>query len=192
METIVGISGKDFVVLAGTTAISRSIVMMKNDFDRIFQLDDHKLLAFTGEPGDTVQFCEFIHKNMQLYYYQNGIRLGPEGAANYTRNTLAEGLRSSPYQANLLLAAFDEHEGSSLYFIDYLASKHKVKHASHGYGSFFLSGIIDRHYTENITLDDAIDLVRLGLEELKTRFFVSTPNFTVKAITKDGVQVIKL
>ena len=41
-----------------------------------------------------MQFAEYIEKNVKLYGLRNGIELNPEAAANYTRNELAQSLRS--------------------------------------------------------------------------------------------------
>lgn len=51
-------------------------------------------MSVTGEPGDTVQFAEYIAKNIQLYKMRNGYELSPKAAASYTRRNLAEYLRS--------------------------------------------------------------------------------------------------
>ena len=41
----------------------------------------------------------------------------------------------NPYQTNLLLAGWDETEGPSLYWLDYLATMHKMNIAGTGYGA---------------------------------------------------------
>lgn len=40
----------------------------------------------------------------------------------------------SPYQCNLLVAGYDEGPGPSLYWVDYLATLHKVNTGGTGYG----------------------------------------------------------
>ncbi len=39
-----------------------------------------------------------------------------------------------PYQVNILFAGFDEKAGPSLYWMDYLATMHKMNIAGNGYG----------------------------------------------------------
>lgn len=60
-------------------------------------------MAVTGDSGDTVQFAEFIAKNIQLYKMRNGYELSPRAAAYYTRKQLAEYLRSRVSLLTLLL-----------------------------------------------------------------------------------------
>jgi 20S proteasome alpha/beta subunit len=46
-----------------------------------------------GEPGDRVQFSEYIIANLRLYTLRNEIDLSTKGAANFTRAELAKALR---------------------------------------------------------------------------------------------------
>lgn len=45
------------------------------DEDKMYKLGDRLLMLVSGEPGDTIQFAEFIAKNIQLYKMRNGILL---------------------------------------------------------------------------------------------------------------------
>ena len=42
------------------------------DYDKMFKLSDQLVMLVTGESGDTVQFAEYIEKNIQLYKMRNG------------------------------------------------------------------------------------------------------------------------
>ena len=46
------------------------------------------------------------------------------------------GASQKPYQTNLLLAGYDQGQGPSLYWMDYLATMHKMNIAGTGYGAF--------------------------------------------------------
>ncbi|XP_013405017.1 proteasome subunit beta type-2 [Lingula anatina] len=189
MECLIGIQGKDFVVVAADMKSARSILTMKHDQDKMFQLSSKLMMLVCGESGDTVQFAEYIAKNIQLYKMRNGYELSPHAAANFTRRNLAEYLRSqTPYMVNLLLAGFDEESGPALYYMDYLASMNKVPFALHGYGSFFALSIMDRYYKEDLTQEDAVKLVQRCVNEINKRFLVNLPAFKVRVINKDGIQ----
>ena len=43
-----------------------------SDQDKMFKLSSKLLMLVTGEAGDTVQFAEYIEKNIQLYKMRNG------------------------------------------------------------------------------------------------------------------------
>uniref|UniRef100_A0A803SUU2 Proteasome subunit beta n=1 Tax=Anolis carolinensis TaxID=28377 RepID=A0A803SUU2_ANOCA len=167
MEYLLGIQGPDFVLVAADTVAASSIVHMKRDHDKMFKMSEKILLLCVGEAGDTVQFAEYIQKNVQLYKMRNGYELSPTAAANFTRRNLADYLRSrTPYHVNLLLAGYDEHDGPTLYYMDYLASLAKAPFAAHGYGAFLTLSILDRYYKPGITREEAIEVLKKCLEEV--------------------------
>lgn len=53
-------------------------------------------------------------------------------------------------------------------------------------------GLLDRYYEKDLSVDAAKELLKKCLRELKVRFIVNFPKFTVKLIDKDGVRVIDL
>lgn len=82
---------------------------------------------------------------------------------------LADALRKAPYQVNVLIAGVDKAPAATggaggagagasggaaakpkavpgLYFMDYMASLHKMNYAAHGYAGFFLYALLDRHW----------------------------------------------
>lgn len=93
MEYLMGIKGKDFIMLCGDTTAVQQIITIKHDEDKLRPVDSHKIMALAGEPGDRVQFSEFIIANARLYALRNGQRLSTSAVANYTRSELATALR---------------------------------------------------------------------------------------------------
>lgn len=63
-------------------------------------------MAVSGESGDTVQFAEYIAKNIQLYKMRNGYELSPKEAASFTRRNLADALRSRVISIFLITLLF--------------------------------------------------------------------------------------
>lgn len=94
MECLFGITGNGFTLLAADTISARSIVVMKGTENKSRELNAHTVLLYTGEPGDTVNFAEYIQRNIKLYGIRNGIELSPKATATFTRRQLADSLRS--------------------------------------------------------------------------------------------------
>ena len=44
-----------------------------SDQDKMLTVSDSILMAVCGEAGDTIQFPEYISKNIQLYKIKNGM-----------------------------------------------------------------------------------------------------------------------
>mmetsp|Transcript_15200 Transcript_15200/g.22868 ORF Transcript_15200/g.22868 Transcript_15200/m.22868 type:complete len:193 (-) Transcript_15200:120-698(-) len=192
MDSCFGLVGDGFAILAADASAGRSILVFKHDVDKIMELDSHKLLVGSGTPADTVNFNEFIQKNMKLYELNNDLQLTTHAAANFTRGELAKALRKGPYQTNLLLAGHDSQNGVSLYFIDYLASLAKVNFGAQGYASNFVLSVFDREWREGMTLEEGLEVIKKCIHELHTRFLISQPVFVVKVVDSEGTRTVQL
>lgn len=53
MDIVLGIKVQDCVLVATSKAFARGISILKADDDKTIALNDHNLMAFTGESGDT-------------------------------------------------------------------------------------------------------------------------------------------
>ncbi|KAJ3329893.1 Proteasome subunit beta type-4 [Blyttiomyces sp. JEL0837] len=194
MEILLGITGKDFVLTAADSTSARSIVIQKQGEDKSRILNDHNLMVFSGEAGDTVQFAEYIQRNIQLYKIRNGVPLSTKAVASFTRKELATSLRSrNPYTVNLLIGGVDPKTGHpELYWLDYLSSSVKLNFTAHGYASYFCMSTMDRYWKPDLSVEEAVALLKKCLAELKVRFIGNLPNFIVKVVDKNGVREITI
>ncbi|KAF2749435.1 N-terminal nucleophile aminohydrolase [Sporormia fimetaria CBS 119925] len=190
MEVLLGITGKDFTIIAASKAAMRGATILKASDDKTRELNSHTLMAFSGEAGDTVQFAEFIQANVQLYSMRNGMELSPAATANFVRGQLAGALRSRrPYTVNLILGGYDGIEDRpTLYWIDYLAALAPVPYAAHGYAQYYCLSLLDKHHHPDIDFDRGMEILRMCSEELKRRLPIDFKGLIVKVITKDGIR----
>jgi 20S proteasome subunit beta 4 len=192
MDCLFGLVGDGFALVVADSSAVQSIIRQKTDEDKVMILDSHKLLGQSGATGDRVQFAEYIQKNMSLYRYRNSLSLSTKAAANFTRSELARALRSSgAYQTNVLIAGYDEGEGPSLYYLDYISTLHKVDKVAMGYGGYFMLSIMDKHYKKDLSLPEALELVSLCIKEVQARLVVGPPNFVIKIVDKDGARLLE-
>lgn len=188
MECLIGIQFKDFVLLAADRINAHSIIVVKHDVNKIKQLSDYLVMGVTGEPGDSIQFAEYISKNIQLYKMRNGYELSPAAAATYVQRNLANYLRSrTPYMVNLLVAGYDTQTNEPyLNYLDYLSTSTRLPYGMHGYGAFFVMGLMDRIYKADCTLDEGIDMMRKCVDEIQKRLIINLPAFKLCVIDKNG------
>ncbi|KAL9655514.1 hypothetical protein ABK040_002181 [Willaertia magna] len=194
-DCVLGIKGKDFVLLAADGTAAFSIILMKDTEDKIKSVPNQNLLiAAQGEAGDRVQFVEFITKNLNLYRLRNDMNLSVKASAHFLRQELATALRKGPYQTNIMVGGVDDFENAKpeLYFIDYLSSIQEVKFGAHGYGSYFSLSILDKYYKDDMNVHEALDLLRRCISEIQKRLLLSTPTFIVKIVDKNGSREIDL
>lgn len=193
MECLIGIVGKDFVIMASDIVAAHSIVTMKNDEDKMIKMNEHLLMSMVGEHGDRIQFSEFIAKNIQLYRIQHGYNLSTRAAANFTRHNLAKALRSqNSYKVNSLIGGFDKQTGASLYYLDYLGTLVDIPYGAHGYGAYFVYSIFDRLYKPDMSQEEVIKILQICVNELKLRFILDLEGFRVKVIDSTGIKTLPI
>ncbi|RPB27407.1 N-terminal nucleophile aminohydrolase [Terfezia boudieri ATCC MYA-4762] len=176
---------------------------MKAEDDKTRILNDHCLMAYSGEAGDTgmltrsfgrgkVQFAEFIQANVQLYGMRSNCTqaLSPSSVSSFVRTELAKSLRSrKPYNLNLLIGGYDTvNDKPELYWLDFLAAKDKLPYAAHGYAQYYCLSILDKHHHPNIDLEQGLKILRMCIEELDRRMPMNFKGVNVKVITKTGIQ----
>ncbi|KAJ1762699.1 Proteasome subunit beta type-4 [Coemansia sp. RSA 1807] len=194
MDAQFALAGKDFVISVTDKKVARSIVTMKHNEDKTYELTPHTIISVSGEAGDTANFSEYIQGNIRLYSIRNSQDLTPSETANFIRGELASALRSRrPYQVNLLVTGFDKTTGeASLYWIDYLSAMSKIPYAAHGYCSYFLYAVMDREYSPDITQEQGLEIVKKCFAALKMRFLVDFPEYTIKVVDSNGVREISM
>ncbi|PFH32590.1 putative proteasome subunit beta type 2 [Besnoitia besnoiti] len=191
METVIGLRGPTFALVACDRYANSSILRMKDDEDKVLLVDDNKIMGLAGQIGDRLQFGDYIQKNVHLYRFRNNKRLSCAATASFTRQQLAYYLRRSPYHVDVMLAGYDE-TGPHLYWMDYLASMASVNKGAHGYAAYFLGGLLDRYYHPDLTEEEALKILEMCKKELMTRFIVSQASFRVKIATKDGIRTLDI
>ncbi|KAF9062976.1 20S proteasome subunit [Rhodocollybia butyracea] len=194
METSFAITGKDYIIVAADTTAARSIVKMKTDDDKIKVVSPHLLMSYSGEPGDTIQFSEFVERNLRLFHIRNNYSLRPSAAASWIRRSLAQSLRSrKPYSVNLMLSGYDvTTDTPHLFWIDYLGTMTEVPFGAHGYGSYFALSLLDRYHNPEATLEEGIETLKRCIDEVAKRLIVSPGKYIVKVVDKDGTRVIEI
>ena len=93
MDTAIGIKGKDFVLFVADAQVARSIQCLKQTEDKIYTMDDDKMVALGGQVADRIDFADHIRKDVHLYKYRNGYKLTVKETANYCRSEIARNLR---------------------------------------------------------------------------------------------------
>ncbi|XP_031769074.2 proteasome subunit beta type-2-like isoform X2 [Galleria mellonella] len=182
---------QDFTIMAADQMDIQSILVMKDDEDKVLQISDKLVMGINGDSGDTSQFAQFVAKNIQLYKLRNGYQLSTAAAVHFTRKNLAEAMKSgNPYMVNLLIAGFDENEGGQLYTMDFLASCMKVPFAAHGFGGILSLSILDSYYKPTLTETEAYEVLKLCVHEIQKRLFLNLPKFQVKVVSKKGISTL--
>lgn len=79
-----------------------------------------------------------------------------------------------------------------LFWIDYLGTLTELPFAAHGYASYFVLSLMDRHYRRGMDVEEGLALLKMCLQELKKRFIINLPTFSVKIIRATGIETLTL
>ncbi|KAH3743412.1 20S proteasome subunit beta type 2 [Pelomyxa schiedti] len=189
-DSVLGISGPGWVLVASDSTCSRSIFVLKNDEDKTFKLDDNKIMACQGEDADRGQFCQYTQKNITLHTLRTGVKLSTQATASWVREELAYAIRHGPFMCNVLIGGLDKGNKSSLYFVDYLGNMQRVPFAAHGYGGMFVLGLFDKYWRKDMTLPEGLELLQRAVAEIQKRLLLNAPHFIIKVVTDKGVQTV--
>ena len=108
MVTLISFVGDGYVLSSSDETVAYSILILKDDQDKILHLDSRKTLAAAGPDDDVTSFTEYIQLNVALYELTSGVKLNSKAVANFTRKELSEHPRKAPYQCNLITGGYDE------------------------------------------------------------------------------------
>ncbi|XP_013191951.1 proteasome subunit beta type-2 [Amyelois transitella] len=188
-QCLIGIQCQDFSIVAADQMNTQSVLVLKNDEQKLIPIADNILMGVNGEMGDIVQFTQFVEKNVQLYKMRNMYGLDTAATVHFTRTNLMEYLKSgNPYIINMLIAGFDPGLGGQLYTMDFMAASVRVPFATHGFGGILCMGILDRFYKPTLSEPEAYEVIKTCISEIQQRLFLNLPNFQVKVVSKDGIK----
>lgn len=194
METALGVTFKDFVILAADKTETFGILRIVDDSSKVHNLTSHVAIAMTGEPGDTDQFSRFVQCNFELEKFRDdGWEVSLTRAFHWITWELAQGIRSSsPYAVFPILGGYDLKEKcGKIYWMDYLGTGAEVTYGAHGYGDGLAIGFLDRYYKSDLPREQAIELVKGALNAIETRLVIGPNKFEMVLIDKDGIHRIK-
>ncbi|CAC27046.1 26S proteasome chain protein [Guillardia theta] len=183
MDTLISIIGENYGILICDTIIPRSIYLLKDNTEKIYQLGNDKFLLVSGIPGDVSKFLEFIQKSIQFYVLKNNSKLSNHSIANFIRFELWKSLRKNPIKINLILFGIDKIFGTSLYALDHYGSLLRLNYCVKGMGSSLIYSFLEKSFKDNISSTNSIKLIINCIKIIKKRFILNTTKFFVKVIS---------
>ncbi|XP_063549225.1 proteasome subunit beta type-2-like [Cydia strobilella] len=175
-------------MIAADQMVINSIIVMTDDHEKIFKINDKMIMAVVGEHGETQQFVQYLMRSMHLYQIRNNYSLDIGAVAHFARRNLADAMRRSRSYNGALLAGYDEKEGGQLYFLEGLGVSLQMPFAAIGLAGMLSLGVLCRYYKQNLTESEAYEVLKLSTQEIQQRFIVQLPKFQVAVVSQDGVK----
>jgi 20S proteasome subunit beta 6 len=140
--TVVGITGKNYAIIATDTRLSESYVIRSRNITKIFEVSKGVYLAASGCLSDTIALSKVMQSEMKLYEWQNEREPTVSVLAHCLANVLYS-RRNFPYFSVCAVAGLDEFGNGALYRYDALGSFERVRAVCAGKGERLIQPILD-------------------------------------------------
>lgn len=184
--TTVGIVSNEGVVLATEHRATMGNVIAHKDVRKVFKIDDNLGLTTAGLVGDAQLLARYMRAEVELYKLKRGTPMSVKAASTLLSNILRGGGGAQGfYYVGLIMGGFDGN-GGSVYGVDAAGGSIKDDYVSVGSGSLFAYGVLEDHYEDNLSIDEAKDLAIRALSAAMKRDAASGDGITVSLITEEG------
>ena len=184
--TTVGVVCQNGVILASEKRVSYGYLVVSKGGKKVFKITDHIGAACAGLVSDMQILLREVEAYAQLFSLDVGRPISVRSAAKLMSNLLFE-RRLAPLITQTIVSGVDE-EGASLYVLDILGSVIPDKYAVVGSGTEIAMGVIEEGYRENLTVDEAKDLVVRAIKSAISRDVMSGDGIDFLLITKEGTR----
>lgn len=178
--TTLGLTCKDGVVFATERRATMGNLIAHKVADKIFKIDDHIGATIAGSVSHAQTLMKYITAEAALYRLRNGEEISVEAIATLTANIL----RSAPLYVQTLLGGVDT-KGPAIYSLDPAGGVVKDMMISTGSGSMMAYGVLEDRYSEDIYVEEGIDLAIRAIRSAMERDAFSGNGIMVATITKE-------
>jgi proteasome beta subunit len=184
--TTVGVVCQNGVILASEKRISYGYLVVSKGGKKVFKITDHIGAACAGLVSDMQILVREVEAYANLFGLDAGRSISVRAAAKLTSNLLF-GSRLAPLITQTIVGGIDEEE-ASLYVLDILGSVIPDKYAVVGSGTEIAMGVIEEGYKEDLTMEEAKNLVVRAIKSAISRDIMSGDGIDFLLITKDGTR----
>ncbi|NWG11640.1 archaeal proteasome endopeptidase complex subunit beta [Candidatus Bathyarchaeota archaeon] len=183
--TTVGVVCQDGVILASEKRVSYGYLIVSKGGKKVFKITDKIGAACAGLVSDMQILVREVEAYGNLFSLDVGRPISVRSAAKLMSNLLFV-RRLAPLITQTIVGGMDE-EGASLYVLDILGSVIPDKYAVVGSGTEIAMGVIEEGYKEELTMEEAKDLVIRAIKSAISRDIMSGDGIDFLLITKDGI-----
>ena len=181
--TTIGLVYKDGVILASEKRISYGYLIVSKGGKKVFKITGNIGAACAGLVSDMQILIREVDAYANLFSLDVGRPISVKAASKLMSNLLFN-RRLAPLITQTIVGGMDE-EGPSLYVLDVLGSVIPDKYAVVGSGTEIAIGVIEEGYKENMSMDEAKDLVVRAIKSAVSRDIMSGDGVDFLMITKE-------
>ena len=183
--TTVGVVFSDGVILAAEKRVTYGYFIMSKGGKKVFKITDSIGVACAGLVGDMQILAKEMEAQANLYSMDTGRKISVRSASKLIATVLFN-RRYAPLFTQTIVGGLDE-EGPSLFVLDVLGSLIPDKYAVVGSGTELAIGVIEDGYKENMSAQEAKELVTRSIKSAVSRDSMSGDGIDFLIITKEGI-----
>lgn len=184
MDAVIGITTNQFTLIASDTTINTSSLLLHSDESKIDNIAN-TIIAYAGEQADAFRLLSLAKEDSIYIALRYNTLVTPKLVTNIIQKDIHTSLRKSPKNTEWLVGG-GKHD-FELYMVDVYGARLFGKYFCLGSARYFGYGRLDELYKENMSVEDAIGIVRDVGSVLKKRFIKRFDKFNVKIVSNDGV-----
>lgn len=184
--TTVGVICPEGVILASEKRVSYGSFVMSRSGKKVFKITNNIGAACAGLVADMQILVREVGAYSKLFYLEAGRPISVRAVAKIMSNLLF-GRRLFPYITQTIIGGVDD-EGPKIYILDILGSLIPDKYAAVGSGAEIAVGVLEERYRDDLSLNEAKDLVIRSIKSAISRDAISGDGVDILIITKDGMK----
>jgi proteasome beta subunit len=158
--TIVTVTTKHGVVMAGDRRATAGNMISKRDVEKVFRADEYSAIAIAGVASMGLEFIRLFGVELEHYEKLEGRSLSLEGKANRLGKMIRDNLMLAMQGLAMipLFAGYDAETQTGRIFSYDVAGGPYEEHRFHsiGSGSVFAKSALKKYYTDDMPVSDAI------------------------------------
>ncbi len=182
--TVIGVRVKDGVVLGSEKRLSYNGYILSKQTKKVFPVTKHIGIGFAGLVGDSQFILKLLRYEARNYELQIHREIRVRGLAKVL-SLILYSYKLMPLITEIVVGGVDE-KGPQLYVLDPVGSLIEDKYAALGTGGSIAIGVIEPRYREEMSIEEAKQLVVDALREAIERDAVSGDGIDLLIITRDG------
>ena len=184
--TTIGVTFKDGVILASEKRVSYGYLVVSKTGKKVFKITDQIGAACAGLVSDMQVLVREVEAYVNLFVLDAGRPISVRSTAKLMSNLLFN-RRLGPLITQTIVGGIDD-EGPSLYSLDPLGSVLPDKYTVVGSGTELAMGVVEEGYKENMSAQEAKELVVKAMKSAISRDIMSGDGTDFMIITRDGIQ----
>lgn len=183
METLFGLRGQNFTLVASDLELTKSVIAIKHDDKKHYAIWNDVTIGYSGEKSSASQLLSFVREKMKFEHLRNKIPITARVTANLIHKNIHESLRRDPFNVGCLVG-----DRCSLFAVDVYGAMWEADYASLGYAQYFLYGLLDSEWRTEMSVKEALELADKCARALKDKFILGKTKYNVQIVSETGIE----